>query len=468
MSFTRREALAGLAAAALLRPGRAGAGGADAPDAAAAPVPTLTARPATAQLAPAEAPPTAVWAYDGRVPGPVLRARQGDRLARRFVNALPEPSTIHWHGLRLPNAMDGVPGMTQDPVRPGDAFLYDFALKDAGTYWYHPHSRAYEQADRGLAGALVVQEAEGPDVDADHVLLLDDWRLGPEAQLVEDFDNLHDRAHAGRYGNWITVNGTGAWTGAAASGDRLRLRLVNAANARIFSLAVQGLEGWVVALDGMPLAAPAPLSRLALAPAQRVDLVVDVTAAAGEEAFLVSLERDGGYAVATLAVGPAQRARRAGAPAPLPPNPVPAPGDRGAARKAELLMEGGAMGRMQTARMGGAARPLRALAQEGKVWAFNGQVDMPDAPLLTARTGETVEIAIRNETAFPHAMHLHGHHFRKALGAAGLGPLRDTLLVDRGETARIVFVADNPGDWLLHCHMLDHSAGGMMTWLRVG
>jgi FtsP/CotA-like multicopper oxidase with cupredoxin domain len=130
-------------------------------------------------------------------------------------------------------------------------------------------------------------------------------------------------------------------------------------------------------------------------------------------------------------------------------------------------MEGGAMGGMRGAMMSGRMMGMRDMAAQGKVWAFNGIADMGDTPLLEAALGDTVRIAMINDTAWSHGMHLHGHHFRR-IGVDGrLGPLRDTILMNRGETVEIAFVADNPGDWLLHCHMLEHSAGGMMTWLRV-
>lgn len=125
------------------------------------------------------------------------------------------------------------------------------------------------------------------------------------------------------------------------------------------------------------------------------------------------------------------------------------------------------MGGMSGAMLGGRMMGMRDMAAAGKVWAFNGVADMGDAPLIEADLGETIRIAITNDTMWPHAMHLHGHHFRQIAADGKAGPLRDTLLMDRGENAEIAFVADNPGDWLLHCHMLEHSAGGMMTWLRV-
>mgnify|MGYP000338828440 CR=1 FL=1 len=131
---------------------------------------------------------------------------------------------------------------------------------------------------RGLSGALVVEEADGgPEVDSDEVLLIDDWRLAEDAQIAGGFGNMHDWAHAGRVGNWITVNGNGDWRTSVQRHSRHRLRLVNTANARIFSLEAQGLAGWIVALDGMPLDAPQPLGHLTLAPAQRADIIVDRT-----------------------------------------------------------------------------------------------------------------------------------------------------------------------------------------------
>jgi FtsP/CotA-like multicopper oxidase with cupredoxin domain len=426
----------------------------------------LRAAPATVQLAPEGRPATPVWAYGGSLPGPTLRLRQGERLTRRFVNGLPQASTVHWHGVRLPNAVDGVPGLTQESVQPGGEFLYEFVAPDAGTYWYHSHDRSWEQVARGLAGPLIVEEADRPETDRDETLVLDDWRLTHDASIDESFGDMHDAAHAGRIGNWITVNGDGAWTRPARRGERMRLRMINAATARIFRIGLQGLEGWIVALDGMPLDAPAPADRLALAPAQRADLVVDVIAAQGGEAFLISFERDGGYAVATFRADGEARAHRLPPPAPLPRNSTPPLEDLARARKARLVMEGGAMGRMPAAMLGDSRLDARALAAKGKFWALNGLADMPAAPLLEAGAGETVRLTMVNDTAWPHAMHLHGHHFR-AIGPEGPGPLRDTLLVECGETDEIAFVADNPGDWMLHCHMLAHSYAGMMTWLRV-
>ena len=428
---------------------------------------TLHARPGTARLAPPEYPQTPIWGYEGRVPGPTIRVRQGERVTRRFVNGLPQPSTVHWHGIRLDNAMDGAPNLTQPLVYPGEEFLYDFVAPDAGTYWYHSHHRAFEQIARGLYGALVVEEPDPPEIDREEVLLLDDWRLAPDASLHDSFDAVHDWAHAGRLGNWVTASGESAWSREASRYERVRLRLVNAANARNFSLGLKHLEGWLVALDGQPLAAVEVAGSMVLAPGQRADLIVDVVAGEGEEALLVSHEREDSYAVAAFPVRGTARGTPLPAPRPLTPNPVPALADLARAPRVTLRMEGGAMGGMREAMLGGRMTGARDLAGLGKVWAFNGLAEMPDAPLLSARRGETVRLTMINDTRWPHAMHLHGHHFRAIMPDGVAGPLRDTLLVDRGETAEIGFVADNPGDWLVHCHVPGHSVSGMLTWIRV-
>ena len=204
MSVSRRGFLAGAATLALagasdMRAAAANAAATNAvsPDSAAPEPPALRATRAAVRLAPPDYPETPIWGYDGRVPGPVLRVAQGGRLIRRFVNELPQPSTIHWHGIRIANPMDGVPDLTQAPVPPGGDFLYDFVAPDAGTWWYHPHHRSWEQVARGLYGALIVEEPAPARVDRDEVLLIDDWRLTGDAGIHESFGAMMDLSHAG-------------------------------------------------------------------------------------------------------------------------------------------------------------------------------------------------------------------------------------------------------------------------------
>ena len=129
-------------------------------------------------------PETPVWAYDGAVPGPEIRLRQGGKLRVKVENRLPEDTTVHWHGLRIPNAMDGAPYVTQPPIQPEGSFDYEFTPPDAGTYWYHPHAHGAEQVGRGLMGALIIEEPEPPPVDRDVVWVLGDFRLKDDASIA--------------------------------------------------------------------------------------------------------------------------------------------------------------------------------------------------------------------------------------------------------------------------------------------
>lgn len=458
MTLTRRDILAAAAAFTLTSA-----------SAHASRIRVLEARVGVQKLAPDGYAATKIWGFDGTAPGPELRVRQTERVWRRLLNNLPQATAVHWHGIRIDNAMDGVPGLTQPAVKPGEIFDYDFAVPDAGTYWYHAHNRSMEQVARGLYGALIVEEPTPPDVDLDTALLIDDWRLDSETvQIMDGFDNFHDLSHAGRLGNIVTVNGQFDAVYPVRQNQRLRLRLVNSANARIFEIGLQGMEGWVVALDGMPLDQPLPVSgSFTLAPAQRADVIVDILADPGSMADLLSFERDGGYALASFPVDGQATASRRAAPVALPPNPLPQIGDQAAAPLHTMIMQGGAMRGLPPSTLGGTLMQPGELAQLGKFWALNGQVDRNETPFFETTRGNTLWIALVNDTAFPHAMHLHGHHFRPIAENGSLGPWRDTLLVQPGTTRQIVLLADNPGNWLLHCHMLGHAASGMMTWYKV-
>jgi FtsP/CotA-like multicopper oxidase with cupredoxin domain len=147
------------------------------------------ASPGRAPLVGGSYPETPVWSYNGAVPGPEIRVRQGERLRVTVENQLAEGTTVHWHGLRVPNAMDGVPHLTQKPIAAGETFVYEFEVPDAGTYWYHPHQRSFEQVGRGLYGPLIVEERERIQVDRDVTWVLDDWRLLQDTQISDDFGN---------------------------------------------------------------------------------------------------------------------------------------------------------------------------------------------------------------------------------------------------------------------------------------
>ncbi|MEO6028276.1 MAG: multicopper oxidase domain-containing protein, partial [Candidatus Binatia bacterium] len=230
----------------------------------------------------------AVWAYNGQVPGPILRVRVGERLRVKFTNGLAEDTTVHWHGVRVPNAMDGVPGLTQEPVHPGESFVYEFVPKDAGTFWFHPHLGAPEQIERGLVGVLIVEEREPPPYSQDVVWVLDDWLLAKNGAIDPRFVTPHDLMHDGRWGNVVTVNGRVDASLAVRPGERIRLRLLNSANGRVFKPDFTGLDAKVIAVDGMTTARPLDPNGFELAPGNRLDL--DITIApdrAGQQVRVV-------------------------------------------------------------------------------------------------------------------------------------------------------------------------------------
>ncbi len=434
----------------------------------------LSAREDTAQLVDDGGPRTRIWGYNGQVPGPMIRVTQNDWVRARLTNRLPVATTIHWHGIRIDNAMDGVSGLTQDAVAPGQSFDYAFQVPDAGTFWYHAHTRSWEQVARGLYGVLIVDEAEPVSVDRDYVLVIDDWRLGQDAQIHEaSLESLHDWSHAGRLGQWLTVNGKPLEKFAVEAGQRVRLRVVNTANARVFTLSFGKLQPHVIAFDGQPVT-PRPLGKfLTIAPAQRADLIIDMAGDRGESASIDMMTRREVIQVAQFVYEkPSDANARPVAPpmSGLPANPLSTALDLVNPIRTGLLMEGGAMGGMQSAMLKGERRSIQELIKHGAVWAFNENVGMTDTPLVSARRGQTVVIDMRNQNRWPHAMHLHGHHFKvieREGGTVDDDIWRDTELLQPGESVSIAFVADNPGKWLLHCHMLEHQAGGMTTWLEI-
>ena len=440
----------------------------------------LRAEPTTAQLVPPEYGRTDVWAFGGSIPGPEIRVKAGERIRRRLVNGLPQTSAVHWHGIRLDNAMDGAAGFTQEPVEPGATFDYDFVAPDSGTYWYHSHDRSWEQMARGLSGPLIVEDAErwmGLEGAATRelTLMLDDWFLRSDAKIDEDsFGALHEWAHAGRIGNTFTVNGTMDPVLPVRAGERLRLRVINAANARIMPIRVGGKvdrRARLIALDGHPISPRDASDGVLLTPAQRADLVIDCTAEPGARVpLLVDRGNDEWIEVATLAYSDEAALPLAGADVrPLPMSMIHAL-DLDGAQRETFTMEGGAMGNLARARLGGVDRDFRELVAAKRVWAFNGVAGDLDEPAFRAPRGRTVHLTIRNETGFPHGIHLHGHHFTVLSLNGEPDPhrdRRDTVLTERNDVVEIAFVADNPGKWLMHCHMLEHQAAGMLSWFEV-
>ena len=336
---------------------------------------------------------------------------------------------------------NGVNVLTQDVIIPNEGYEYRFPVPDAGTYWYHSHYLSYEQVARGLFGPRIVEEPAPPDVGQDITAILFDIRLDDTGQFDMEFDRA-DFITAGRLGDLMT---TFLSSTQARLGDRIRLRLINPTPDRIFEIRIDGLTGFCVAYDGMPLPELVSLGNLKLAPAQRIDIIADVTG----DVILRETVPSGGEELGGIMLN-GQRQIRSAPIAPLPANLVPAPGE--ITQTADLFMQGGA-GDGAHGGFGG--------------WAFNDVSGLPNKPLISARRDEAVQVRMVNDTAFPHGIHLHGHHFWETDQNGARTHLRDTTLVAPGETMTIVCVLDNPGAWMLHCHMLSHQADGMATWMQV-
>ena len=393
-----------------------------------------------------------VWAYNGRVPGPILRVRLGEEVVVHLTNDLPQPTTIHWHGVRVPNAMDGVPGVTQDAIPPGGTFTYRFVPKDAGTFWFHPHVRGAEQVERGLYGVLVVDDEATLPYTRDEVWVLDDWRLGPDGEIDDRFVTRHDLAHDGRWGQIVTVNGDAAQLLELGPGERIRLRLVNTSNGRVYRPDFGELRPRVIAVDGMYTARPLPLEGFELAPGNRLDLDLVVPAdAAGRSYEVVDRFTRRPFTIATIrATGDAVTT-----PTFDPPSNPDVPKWTGATARAvdETYV--------LNARRGG---------EHGIEWTINGRPWGKHAP-TQLEPGRWVRVRFKNDSARLHPMHIHGQFF-KVIARNGKpvdAPyFRDTVLLHGRETIDVGMVPVDWGRWMMHCHILEHAESGMMTEVHVG
>lgn len=434
---------------------------------------TLNAQHAKSHIVGPDFPATNVWTFNGTVPGSPVRLKHGETLNAVVSNSLDVPTAVHWHGIRLPNAMDGVAGLTQSAILPGEEFTYTFTPPDAGTYWYHSHLNASEQVGRGLYGALIIEEQDPPVVDRDVVWMIDDWRLLDDASIAPNFGAGHDKSHAGRIGNVPTVNGRLRDVFQVHSGERLRIRLINASNARNFALNFAGLSPTVIAIDGQPITPFAATDSIVIGAAGRVDIIIDMMQDPGSDSVVTDSFYREEFTLIRFAYSkqtPLRAAPLASSIA-LGEAQLSEP-DLSTAIEQAVVIGGGAMGGLRRARLDGQWMPLRDIAQQGYVWAINDTVanklDMP--PLIDVKAGTTVKLAIDNKSAFPHPMHLHGHHM-KLLSVDGK-PAQTTRWVDSpllmpDQRMEFAFVANNPGKWLFHCHVLEHHAGGLGALVNV-
>ena len=418
----------------------------------------LIAREADVEVASAHV--VHAWTYDGGIPGPLIRAQVGDRVIVHFTNELPQPTTIHWHGVRVPIEMDGVPDVSQPEVKPGQAFTYDFVVRDAGLYWYHPHVMSAAQVGFGLYGALLVDDPDdGVGVADALTLVLSD--IGFDRHGVLDAADSGGSAGMvfGREGAYILANGKVLPTVRARSGAPQRWRIVNAAKSRFFLLDLDGQEFYVIGSDGGLRERPETTDSLLITPGERVDVIVTPTGPPGGTLTLTADLYNRGYGsveyrapedVLTIAFSDAPTLARPRMP--TLHRDIVAPNLAGATRVDIVLT-------------------LPPVGADGKSEFHVNGVPFWKATPFPSRVGETQIWIVKNETKWAHPMHLHGFFFLPL--DEQLQPIRpmawkDTLNVPIDGTIRFVVAFDErPGMWMFHCHILDHADGGLMGHIHL-
>jgi len=423
------------------------------------------------------------WEYGDSLPGPLLRATAGDLLRVEVDNRLDTDTSVHWHGLALRNDMDGVPGITQDPIAPGSRFTYEFTAPDPGTYFYHPHSGV--QLDRGLYGALVIDDpAEPGDYDDEWIVVLDDWVDGtgrtPD-QVLEKLLAVNDGSDGGSMGGMdhgsmggmdmgamgesmrspllggagdidyphYLVNGRTAGAPTTLSGkpgQRVRVRIINAASDTAFRVALGGHRLTVTHSDGFPVE-PVPADALLIAMGERYDVLV--TLGDGVFPLVASAEGKTGQALAVVSTGSGRTPKADVHPVELDRvillgNDLVAP--------ARYRLPDKRVDRTHDLVLSGSMAPYR--------WAINGET-FHDAEPLPVTQGERVRLRFQNRSMMFHPMHVHGHTFGLVEG----GARKDTVIVEPMRTVEVDLDADNPGQWATHCHNIYHAEAGMMTTL---
>lgn len=417
------------------------------------------------------------WLYN-ETPFPVLRMPVGETARIRLANELREHTTIHWHGVRVPNAMDGVPYVTQTPVLPGEDFQYEFSPPDPGLFFFHPHCNTAEQLGRGLAGVLIVDDETEADFDDDVLCVLRDWRVDEMGNFLPFITN-DGAGRAGSFGDLRTTNLQVSPEIDVPAGADIRLRILNLDPTRNGEIGIAGAQAAVIAIDGNAVT-PFSLSSWRLGPAMRVELSIRTPPDGGSFRLLDYFSAEPVTLAAFAAKGPALRSGEF-LPAGLSPAQLPEPDIENAVMH-ELKLSASAVatqypdlapivlpdGRIIDLLDSLCVSTETLWAVDGKTWPQQGHENAPP-PILQFERGETAYIEFFNSSRYPHPMHLHGHTFKVLSASELIRPVHwaDTVLVMPDERVRIAFVADNPGNWMLHCHIIEHQETGMMAWFEV-
>jgi multicopper oxidase len=410
----------------------------------------------------------------GTWPGTTIRYNRGDRFRVLVENSLDQPTCLHWHGLVDPNLQDGVPEITQAPIKPGDALYYEFVLKQAGTFWYHSHFGLQEQ--QGLAGPLIIEDPNEPHAyDEDLVIMLSDVidipvddvipriRHGTLEASVSNPYTLPDGApfridvpYIGYLLNGQTPSEP--WTYHLKAGSRARLRLINGSGSSFFRIAIDGVALTLIAADGDPIE-PVVVDNLVIGTAQRYDV-------------LVTLPESGSYTLHAAALGDDKQALGVL----HTPDVTPSANSDRPTFAGRALQLKDLKAPFATTPPDGPRKTFDVILSgdmRNYVWEMNGHVwpesfagfagEQPEETYYDVAFGDVVRFDLVNRTPMAHPMHLHGHSFRVLVDGASYAraPIRDTFVVWPNDKVSIEVVAYNPGRWFFHCHNIWHLAVGM-------
>jgi FtsP/CotA-like multicopper oxidase with cupredoxin domain len=418
-----------------------------------------------------------LWTYSDAAWPPAIRVDLGDRLEVVLDNRLPrdgEHTSIHWHGVRLPNDQDGVPYLVQPPVMPGESFRYSFVPPDTGTFFFHPHCNTSEQLGRGLFGILIVDGDAVQPYAADATVLLRDWLVDTDTGAFRTFKTTRGADRAGTYGNLRSANGAREAEIRLPASNDCRIRLINGDPTRIMEIAVVGAEAAIIAVDGNALP-PVLLDSWMLGPAMRLDLVVRAPKEGGQ-ATLVDRRPDEPVPLGRFIGTGSSSPPKSFDPVPLRAGRIPEP-DLAAAERLSFTFGRTDSGPtpivVSDTATGLPIGPICTSSDHfwtinGQSWPDGGHAEIPP-PLASLERGRSYVFELKNDTPFLHPIHIHGHTFKVLRSDRRSLPIHhaDTVLLTPGETVEVAFVADNPGRWMMHCHVIEHQETGMMGYLQV-
>lgn len=452
-----------------------------------------------------------VWTFNGSSPGPEIRVKKGEKVKVTLKNELSAPVSIHWHGYPVPNNMDGIPGVTQDAIEPGKSFTYEFEANVPGTYWYHSHQDSVNQLDRGLYGALIVEDTN-EKYDKDYTLMLDEWvtdKKEIDKQIKEmtkekmeksednkssmDHENMKDMDHSSMdmgsnkkesgnmagmdHGNMdmaghnmsmydlFTINGKSGDLVEplkVKEGDKVRLRFINAGYLS-HNIHVHGHDIKVIATDGQPINDPKVVKDevISIAPGERYD--VEFTA-----------NNPGKWYVEDHGEGKGVKGMKAVIEYDSSKDMKDKANEKEKLPKLDMTKYGSKkLGSFTLDQQYNATYTMELnteMNDNGMIYTINGKT-FPDIDPIQVKKGDLVKVKLVNRSKMDdHPMHLHGHFFqvlsKNGKPIEGSPIVKDTLNLKPGEEYEVAFVANNPGEWMFHCHDLHHASAGMVTEVK--